>query len=61
MLLYAQGKFDDFHQACKSLLFNMYKDLNNPDFIKGRWNKITTVRQDSSLCIYMYQSVFVKC
>ncbi|XP_078318117.1 general transcription factor 3C polypeptide 3-like isoform X1 [Crassostrea virginica] len=35
MLLYAQGKFDDFHQACKSLLFNMYKDLNNPDFIKA--------------------------
>jgi hypothetical protein len=35
MLLYAQGKFDEFHSTCKSLLFNMFKNLSDPEFIKG--------------------------
>ncbi|XP_048758832.1 general transcription factor 3C polypeptide 3-like isoform X2 [Ostrea edulis] len=35
MLLHAQGKFDEFQDTCKSLLFNMFKNLNDPDFIKA--------------------------
>uniref|UniRef100_K1PNW9 General transcription factor 3C polypeptide 3 n=1 Tax=Magallana gigas TaxID=29159 RepID=K1PNW9_MAGGI len=34
MLFYAHGRLDEFYHECKALLFNMFKDLNDPDFIK---------------------------
>ncbi|XP_062578498.1 general transcription factor 3C polypeptide 3-like [Saccostrea cucullata] len=41
MLLHAQGKFDEFHRTCKLLLFNMFKDLNDPDFIKAVYCRVS--------------------
>lgn len=38
MLFYAHGRLDEFYHECKALLFNMFKDLNDPDFIKGVYN-----------------------
>lgn len=35
MLFYAHGRLDEFYHECKALLFNMFKDLNDPDFIKA--------------------------